>query len=152
MGKRKLVEGSKIKIMKFIIPGKPLGKQRIRVTKRGISYTPKQTVDYQNYIKEMYIYNGGKMLEGAIGLYINAFLSIPKSISKVKRVKMLAGEIKATKNPDVDNIAKIYGDALNTIAFSDDRQIIRLIVNKYYSENPRVEIEIEELYKLEEEK
>ena len=47
--------------------------------------------------------------------------------------------------PDVDNIIKIYLDALNKIAYNDDNQVVSIICNKYYSDRPYVEIEITEL-------
>lgn len=41
-------------MVKLTIPGKPLGKQRPRVLKNGITYTPKETVNYETLIKEIY--------------------------------------------------------------------------------------------------
>jgi Holliday junction resolvase RusA-like endonuclease len=58
---------------------------------------------------------------------------------------MLNGEIRHTKKPDCDNMAKIVLDALNGIAFDDDSQITDLIVHKQYGESPNVEIELTEL-------
>jgi len=130
---------------KFTVLGKPLGKQRIRVTRQGISYTPKETVNYENYIKEMFIYSGGKMLEGAIGLTITAYLYIPKSTSKVKREKMLAGIIPAAKRPDGSNILKAVEDSLNKIAYKDDSQIVELEVKKVFGNEPKLVIELKEL-------
>jgi Holliday junction resolvase RusA-like endonuclease len=57
---------------------------------------------------------------------------------------MIDGTIKPVKKPDLDNIAKICLDALNKLAFDDDSQIVALRVEKHYSEEPRVEIEITE--------
>jgi len=37
---------------------------------------------------------------------------------------MLNGEILYTKKPDYDNVAKIIGDGLNNIAWSDDSKIV----------------------------
>jgi len=130
---------------KFTVPGRPISKQRVRVTRQGISYTPKETVNYENYIKEMFIYSGGKMLEGAIGLTITAYLYIPKSTSKVKREKMLAGEIPAAKRPDGSNILKVVEDSLNKIAYKDDSQITELAVHKVFGNEPKLIIELKEL-------
>ena len=62
-----------------------------------------------------------------------------------KKAAMMAGQIRPTKKPDADNCAKSVLDALNKIAFDDDSQIVELHVNKYYSENPRVTITLEEI-------
>ena len=51
---------------------------------------------------------------------------------------MLQGKILPTKKPDCDNIAKIICDALNGVAYDDDKQIVALKVTKIYSAEPRV--------------
>ncbi len=55
---------------------------------------------------------------------------------------MLDGHIRPTKTPDADNIAKSVLDALNKVAYKDDSCVVDLIVEKWYSENPRVEVYI----------
>lgn len=47
--------------------------------------------------------------------------------------------------PDVDNIAKVVCDALNGVAFFDDRQVCKLNIEKYYAEIPKIEVEIQAL-------
>jgi Holliday junction resolvase RusA-like endonuclease len=130
----------------FEIPGEPKAKARPRMTRQGIAYTPKQTVEYENWVKQCYcITHRDKKLTGQIKAEITAYFSIPKSTSKKKRKEMTSGEIRPTKKPDTDNIAKIILDSLNNIAFDDDKQVIDLRVSKLYSENPRVEVEISEI-------
>ena len=47
---------------------------------------------------------------------------------------------------DCDNIAKAALDAIKGVAFPDDRQVVRLVVEKRLDrERPRVEVEIERL-------
>lgn len=133
-------------IIELAIPGKPLGKQRPRVTKAGITYTPARTVSYETLVKELYIMQHyGKQLEGPLKMTIKAYFPIPKSASRKKHVDMLNGVERPTKKPDTDNVAKIIGDALNQLAYQDDSQIVEQTVTKYYSEQPRVEVEIEEV-------
>jgi len=91
-------------------------------------------------------------LEGAIRQTVNAYYPIPKSTSKKKRALMLVAELRPTKRPDYDNIEKAFSDALETIAFDNDNQIVSSRFDKWYSENSRVEIKIEELNKLKEDK
>lgn len=133
--------------IKLTIPGKPLGKQRPRVLKSGITYTPKKTVNYETFIKEIYAteYRYEKPKEGPVRMSIRAYFPIPKSVSKIKKVSMERGNIRPTKKPDVDNIVKIVGDALNGLVYLDDKQIVSCSVEKFYSSIPRVEIEIEEV-------
>lgn len=57
---------------------------------------------------------------------------------------MLTG-ISPTKKPDIDNIVKVVLDAMNKFAFKDDTQIVRLEVEKLYTDGEeKVEIKIEE--------
>lgn len=55
---------------------------------------------------------------------------------------MLTGEIRPTKKPDWDNIGKVVCDALNKIAYDDDSCIVDGAVHKWYSEEPRVVVEL----------
>lgn len=125
----------------LVVPGKPMGKQRVRVTRKGIAYTPKKTVNYETLIKYLYIEKyGDKVLEGPIRAIITAYMFIPKSTSKKRRKKMLEGKILPTKKPDWDNIGKITTDALSGIAYRDDNQIVDGRVVKQYGETPCVQI------------
>lgn len=83
--------------------------------------------------------------DNEIEVNIMAYFGIPKSTSKKKTALMLNGFINPTKKPDADNIAKIILDSLNGIAFHDDSQIVRLVVEKRYSNNPRVELTLTEI-------
>lgn len=133
----------------FTIPGEPMAKQRPRMTKAGIAYTPKRTVSYENLVKEMYYAkHGGTMLEGELELVVKAYLKIPKSTSKKMKEAMLAGMIRPTKRPDWDNIGKIIADSLNSIAYDNDKQIVRAVVEKWYSDMPRVEVQLRQLRRL----
>lgn len=131
--------------MNITIPGEPKGKGRHRTTKQGITYTPETTASYENLVKVLYMQEHQTKLKGELEARIMAYMTIPKSTSKVKRQKMLDGAIRPTKKVDVDNIAKIILDALNGLAYDDDKQIVSLRVEKYYSNEPSVEIEIEQI-------
>jgi len=77
---------------------------------------------------------------------VKAYFPIPKSTRKKERVLMQAGKIRHTKKPDGDNVVKSIADALNGIAYDDDSAVVDLTISKDYSEKPRVEVEIEEIY------
>lgn len=129
----------------FTIPGEPTGKGRPRVYKtNGFSrtVTPEKTVRYENLIK--ILYPNESMLQGEIKATITAYYAIPKSINKKNRLLIDNGKLHPTKKPDLDNIAKIILDALNGIAYKDDSQVVRLIVEKHYSTEPRVEVLLSE--------
>jgi Holliday junction resolvase RusA-like endonuclease len=127
----------------FTIPGEPQGKARHRTTKTGRTYTPAKTAQYENLIRQCFLASGDQeRLEGQIEANIQAFFSIPKSVSKKKREQMLTGEIRPTKKPDADNVAKSILDACNKIAYDDDSHVVELFVEKWYSEEPRVVVEL----------
>lgn len=74
-----------------------------------------------------------------------AYYPIVKSTSKKKKQQMLEDLMFPTKKPDIDNIAKSILDALNKLAYRDDTQVVTLHMEKHYAEDPRVEVEIEEI-------
>lgn len=129
-------------MIKLTIPGEPVAKARPRVTKWG-SYTPEKTKNYETLVKELFITQHGQViLEGELAVNIKAYFSIPKSTSKKKSELMQQLKIRPTKKPDLDNIMKAVTDALNGLAYKDDSQIVQASISKYYSGNPRIELEI----------
>ena len=134
------MEESKIK---FEVPGQPQHKQRPRWSRTRM-YSPKDTVNYETYIKEMFVisYPDFIPLEGPLRMMLTAWLMIPKSTSK-KRVKLMIERIIIPeKKPDHDNIVKIVSDALEKLAYKNDSQIAICIFHKWYAMRPRLEIEI----------
>ena len=133
----------------FIVDGEPKAKQRPRVVQTdhgSVAYTPRQTKNYEDWVKCCYINQVGRIkLQAPIRATITGVFPIPKSTPKYKRVKMLAGEILHTKKIDCDNLAKAILDSLNKIADDDDSGISMLVVDKIYGEMPRVEITLEEI-------
>lgn len=134
----------------FFVPGKPQGKARARTVrlKSGAvtSFTPERTATYENWIRTCFISEYQKRNgdgfhlphDGAVEIAINAYFAVPKSYSKKKQSECLKGNIWPTVKPDVDNIAKVVCDALNGFAYSDDKQIVSLTINKGFV-NPRNE-------------
>ena len=132
-------------MIEFTIPGEPKAKQRHRMTKAGVSYTPKGTVEYENWVKQCYLIEHGQtMLKGQITAIIKAYFGIPKSYTDKKKRDIASGKLKPTKRPDVDNIAKAILDSLNGIAYKDDSAVINLIVEKHFSDKPRVQVTLKE--------
>lgn len=135
-------------VIRFTIPGEPKGKGRPRLGRSGHAYTPHDTAVYENLVKLCYRDENPDDSETAckdepVSVLIWAYYQIPKSVSKKARLAMQMGDIRPSKKPDCDNIAKIVCDALNGLAYYDDSQICELTVFKHYSETPRVEVKIE---------
>lgn len=134
--------------VEFTIVGEPCGKGRPRFATVGgyvKTYTPKETVNYENLVKLSYRMKYGLERFGdtqPLLMCVKAYYSIPKSTSKKQRQLMLEKKIRPTKKPDWDNIGKIVADSLNGVAYRDDAQVVDAFVRKYYSDNPRVEVTI----------
>lgn len=141
-------------IVHLSIPGEPQGKQRIRARKVGggkltwiQTYTPATTVNYETYIKQLFAvkYPDFEPVETALEMELTARLQIPSSTSKIKKLRMQRKELRPTKKPDVDNVLKIAMDALETLAYKNDSQIVSAITYKYYSYQPAMELIIWEI-------
>ena len=134
-------------MIKFEILGQPVAKQRPRVTRSGIAYTPSKTVNYEAVVRLTYqsIYPQRKPFLGLIEANITAVFPIPKSYPKKKTAELLAGCNNYAKKPDCDNLAKIILDALNGIAYKDDSQVTVLHIKKEYGIQPKVIVELKEI-------
>jgi Holliday junction resolvase RusA-like endonuclease len=133
----------------FIVYGEPVGKGRPRFAKRGnfvSTYTPQKTKTYEDEIRMMAsaAMGSSEPLDTPVTVAIYIRVGIPASYSKQKRKDALAGTIKPTKKPDLDNIAKAFLDAMNEIIYLDDKQVVGLHVTKVYAETPAVEVMVTE--------
>lgn len=102
------------------------------------SMTPDDTVLYENLIKLNFqqLENKETFFNGEpVAVRIEARHKIPKSTSKKKAEEMKKGLILPTKKPDADNIAKVFCDALNGVAWHDDTQVVSLTVEKIYTDS-----------------
>lgn len=137
--------------MQFIVEGKPQGKARARTfynsrVGKMQSITPEQTKSYENLIRWSYKAAGGKYLgEKTLQVHIEAVYPIPKAFNKTKQGEALGGGIRPTTKPDCDNIIKVVLDALNGVAYYDDKQVVCVSCNKYYGKIGFLSIEINEI-------
>jgi len=133
---------------KFTIAGEPHGKGRPQFSTRGgvvRAITPRRTVIYENLVRMEYQQQcrGIKFPDDAMLIVrITAFYGIPVSKSKKQKEAMRQGIIRPTKKPDCDNVVKSILDSLNSVAYRDDVQVVDVTVSKWYSDEPRVEVEI----------
>ena len=134
----------------YIVYGEPIGKGRPRFARRGAfthAYTPEKTKTYEDEIRYMAraAMGASPPLETPVTVAIYIRVEIPKSFSKQKRKDALAGILKPTKKPDIDNVAKCHLDAIQGgIIILDDKQVINLHVTKVYAETPAVEVMVKE--------
>lgn len=132
------------------INGEPRGKQRPRFTKQGRAYTPKETRQYEQEIREAALRAAAiqqytkPSADCPVQVHITSHCAIPKSWSKKKREAAQQGKIRPTVKPDADNIGKLICDALNEIAYHDDKQVAELLVSKRYARHgdPHVSVTV----------
>ncbi|KAF1084944.1 Endodeoxyribonuclease RusA [Sporotomaculum syntrophicum] len=90
----------------FVIPGRPVPKQRPRLGKQGQIYTPKETKAYEQTVGRAGRQVFKKPYNGPVSLQVKVYLTAPRG--------------------DLDNYIKSIQDGLNQVAWRDDRQVIRL--------------------------
>lgn len=133
----------------FKIHGKAQAKQRPRMGRSGVVYTPKETLVYENYVKMCYSDYARQFewlpYENQVKAEIDVLVAVPKSDSKAKKKAKIEGAIRPTVKPDCDNLAKSILDSLNGLAYQDDKQVVELIVKKYYAENAEVRVRLTEV-------
>ena len=133
----------------FKIPGKAQAKQRPRMGRSGIVYTPKETLVYENYVKMCYSDYANQFgwlpYENQVRAEIEVLVAVPKSDSKTKKKAKIEGMIRPTVKPDCDNLAKSILDSLNGLAYQDDKQVVDLFGKKYYAENAEVRVRLTEV-------
>lgn len=125
--------------IKFKILGKPRGNQRPRMCVsfgKQVTYTPKQTSEYEKLVKASYMAVSKIFFKKDIPLEINITAFFNGKFSN---------NAWATKKPDSDNIIKIVLDGLNKVAYYDDSQVCKVNFEKKYADIPRVEVKIKSL-------
>lgn len=135
----------------FFVEGKPQAKARARVvrnrhTGKVHSYTPEKTAAYEDLIRWSYKAAGGEYMgEKLLEAEIQAFYPIPKSTTKKARLAIMQEDIRPQTKPDCDNIIKVVLDALNGVAYYDDKQVVCVSCNKYYGDMGYLKITLKEL-------
>ena len=133
------------KVYTFRIMGKVKAKQSVKFGKNRATYTPEDMVNYANWVKTCFYKDYPDHLPSELDGYnltvqIYAYMKYPKSFNREKIEMAEAGILKPTVKPDWDNISKNICDALNGVAWSDDKAITDGAVHKYYSEYDYVNV------------
>ena len=138
-------KGEIIDSITFTVPGQAEGKGRPRSTRaRKKPFTPTKTLLYERKVRSAFLARflelDGEPLKGEESLFgksaieaeLTAFLPAPKRLSRKMEWLIDHGFARPKKKPDADNIAKAILDALNTLAYDDDAQVVDLHVRKRF--------------------
>lgn len=138
-------------ILNILIPGSlydsgsPEGKQRARQGK-GHFYNPqKDMMDKMRIYVKTQLPENFMMIKKNVPVIVNNnfFMAIPKIRQKGDWKEFYKNEdIPHLEKSDRDNLDKTLLDICSKIIFADDKQIYDGRIQKYYSLNPRAEIEI----------
>lgn len=137
-------------MIQFTVYGEPVSQGRPKATTINghvRMYDPKKSTDYKDFVKLVASENAPEsLLEGPLNLRVEIYRPIPKSFSQRRIAQAEAGEIRPTTKPDADNYLKAIKDALKNVIWKDDSQVVDVIVRKWYSDRPRVEVAIDSIY------
>lgn len=128
----------------FEVAGDPVPQPRPRVSTRGgfaRAYVPaKHPVHaYRRAIAYEAAKAGATPGRGIVSVVIDAVFVRPKYHKTKRGVKVSAPEV---PRQDVDNVAKAVLDALNGVAWVDDTQVSRLVVEKSYGPEGRTIVRV----------
>lgn len=122
----------------ILFNGKVVPKGRPRVGKNAV-YTPEKTRQFETAVKE-----AGKeqmaaqkkwALSGSVEVDLTIYDEIPASWESWMKVLGVSQYTFKNDRSDLDNKAKAIFDALNGVAYKDDKQIVRMIVSRRYSDH-----------------
>lgn len=112
------------------------GQGRPRFSKYSGAYKDKKDIEYENLIKECFLKEAKdiKPSERPVCICIEAFYKLPKQTPKYVKEELKENlyDYVPQSKPDIDNVAKSVLDALNGIAYVDDKQVYELCCNKNY--------------------
>lgn len=133
--------------MKFTLYTKPVGQMRARACIRGnhaSTYKASAQEQREQSLAALLVeHKPSKPITSAVELVVNCFLPIPVSKSKKWREFAEQGHIRPTVKPDADNLAKHLKDVMTQVGFwSDDRQVVDMVIRKWYGHEPRWVIEV----------
>jgi len=139
----------------FSYPGQPENYARERYTSRGKRFYNKKAkqMDEANkfYASQLDVLTRDKLnkliankdAEYYIKIDADFYLKTPDGNSIKQTVLKEEKVILPAIRPDLDNYDKFLVDVLHNILFDDDKRVVSLKTNKYYSINPRTDVRVE---------
>lgn len=135
-------------LVRIVVAGVPVAKGRGRVGKlangRACVFTPSHTRKYEDVVRLAASQAMDKRvpITETVEVRVGVFLPVPKSMSKRNQALALQGKLRPATKPDIDNYVKSALDGINTIIIRDDNQVATLRACKFFSDKPRLEIEV----------
>ena len=133
-------------MIKLILPIEPVAQARPRARRfgKGIRlYDPPKTATFKRKLRKLAteMYHDAPV-EGEIYIKVAFYRKIQKSISKKEHDRRASGAHRPIVKADLSNYLKSFEDALSGVLRKDDAMIVHEEIDKYYSDKPRIEVEI----------
>lgn len=131
----------------IVVHGEPVQAGRPRFNSyTHTAHDPKKSRQYKAMVRESAVlqYHGDLITDKAIAVKIAIYRSIQKSISRKEHDRRATGEHRPIVKPDTSNYVKLIEDALTGVIWEDDNLIVSLVADKYYSDDPRIEVTVTE--------
>ena len=104
------------------LDGRPFPKERPRFA-NGHAYTPTKTVTAEKAIADAYT---GPLFPAGVLLQVEFIFTLDGTAMTLTPIDVEKSKLRG----DLDNYAKLVGDALNGVAYEDDAQVMRMIAEK----------------------
>jgi Holliday junction resolvase RusA-like endonuclease len=111
----------------FEVEGHPQPKARAAPSRRGALYNPSKVLEteFAAVSKAMF------QASSCTGVHF-----CKKKLLRVNLQFLFAESTPVLRTPDIDNLSKLVLDALNRVAYEDDRQVVALSARKVVSSGP----------------
>jgi len=121
----------------FELPLRPSPKQRPRLTKNGMAYTPRPTKVAEHMIRNMLRKLNPQKIEGAISITVEFIYKKPKTSTNRFHVV----------RPDIDNLLKLLLDGMQDKygIFEDDKNVVQIAATKKYGEKDMIKLWVKEI-------
>lgn len=127
------------KAITFEIPGDPKPWQRADTCGK-VRYTPPAMADAKNALSMEALAKGVRRIDGPVQLRVIGVFRVPSSASAAKRANLAGSPVE--KRPDLDNILKLVGDALEGVAYENDKTVGKVEIMKLWGWHPRTIITV----------
>lgn len=133
----------------IVLLGEPVAFARTRIDGNGAHFTPAKQrntaaafkVEAQRAMLETN--RSMAVFDEPLRLDLLAEFGIPGSWSQRKRNAAIAGEIRPSKRPDIDNIYKLVADACNAVVYRDDALVVDVRMRKVYGVQPKIVVTVQ---------
>ena len=128
-------------MISFVVHGPPVAAARPRLS-RGKTYDPRsaERKQVEAIIREELILRDWELTENLVGVHFEFYLKLPKAMERG-----FVQPVYHKSKQDIDNLCKLYLDAMNKLVWRDDNQVVELSACKLCSPTPYTQIMVQEL-------